>query len=1477
MARTEVKSHQIKDGQVKRPDLNTTETGEAVVRKVVAGTNVTLSSTGVDSGTGDVTVNVDLSSITVSSADKLTTARTISATGDASWSVTFDGSANVSSSLTLANSGATVGTYPKVTVDAKGRVTSGSSLSASDIPSLDASKITSGQLPILNGGTGASTESGARTNLGATTVGSNIFTLTNPSAIRFIRLNADNTVSALSDSDFRTAIGAGTGVGSVTSVGLSLPSIFNISNSPVTSSGTLTGSLATQTANVIFAGPTTGVDAAPTFRSLVAGDIPSLDASKITSGQLPILNGGTGASTDSGARTNLGATTVGSNLFTLTNPSAITFLRLNADNTVSALDAATFRTAIGAGTGGGSVTSVGLSLPGIFTVSNSPVTSSGTLTGALATQNANIVFAGPTTGVAAAPTFRSLVAGDIPSLDASKITSGQLGIANGGTGQSTAQTAINALTQVSAATNEHVLTKDTSTGNAIWKVAPVTAAITSLNALTGATQTFATGTSGTDFAISSAGTTHTFNIPSASASARGVVTTSAQTFAGIKTFSNGLDAGSSLITNVATPVSANDAATKSYVDAITFPMDVKNSCRVATTVNITIATALNSGDVIDGVTLADGDRVLVKNQNTASENGIYVVGATPARSNDANVSSEVTANMFVFVSEGSSQADTQWVLTTNDTITLGSTALTFAQFGAAPGTGLNTLNTLSTTSQTFATGTSGTDFAISSSGSTHTFNIPDASATARGVVTTGAQTLAGAKTFSSAPVLSSLTASLPLKLDASKNITSAAISIASGSTEITGTLPLTSGGTGATTNSGARTNLGATTVGSNLFTLTNPSAITFLRVNADNTVSSLNAADFRTAIGAGTGSGSVTSVGLSLPAIFTVSNSPVTSSGTLTGALATQNANIVFAGPTTGVAAAPTFRSLVAGDIPSLDASKITTGQIAIANGGTGASTAQTAINALTQVSSATNEYVLTKDTSTGNAVWKSIPAGSIPDASTTVSGLVNITTQTFGGVKTFNDGLTSNGNLTFTGTSRRILADFSNATIASRTLFQSSTTNGNTGVYVVPNGTSSTSAIITTGGSDTANANTFNFGNIGAEATIRASKTGTASFGPITFYTSDIERLRINANGAVGIGCTAAADAEFQVGGGHAFFDEAYYITFAGSGSNARRAFIRTATHGTEKGLIFGNFLTSNSTDTDRMTIRGDTGYVGVGVTSPVTPLHIHTTSGNTTLHLTNATTGTTISDGFSLVSEITSNDAFIVQRENANLIFRTDNTERLRITNSGNVGIGNTDPGFLLDCRSEVRLGNHRIRTDALELNERGTGDRNTYIDFHCSGNPNDLDFSARILRAPGVNGAMSIFSSGTGGISVTANTLGVNLAANGTTWASLSDERQKHIIEPIINGIEKVKTLRSVIGRYLIDPEETRRAFLIAQDVQAVLPEAISVSGDEEGTLYLQGVDVIPLLVSAIKELATKNEQLEQTLQLLITRVAALESAE
>jgi len=144
--------------------------------------------------------------------------------------------------------------------------------------------------------------------------------------------------------------------------------------------------------------------------------------------------------------------------------------------------------------------------------------------------------------------------------------------------------------------------------------------------------------------------------------------------------SGSVSLNSQKITSLATPTSDSDAATKAYVDAARSGLDVKQSVRVATTANIT----LSGTQTIDGVSIIAGDRVLVKDQSTASQNGIYDVSASGwSRSSDADSNTEVTAGMFTFVTEGSTNADSGWVLTTNDTITLGSTSLAFAQFSGA--------------------------------------------------------------------------------------------------------------------------------------------------------------------------------------------------------------------------------------------------------------------------------------------------------------------------------------------------------------------------------------------------------------------------------------------------------------------------------------------------------------------------------------------------------------------------------------------------------------------------------------------------------------------------------------------------------------------------------------------------------------------------------------------------------------------------
>ena len=154
------------------------------------------------------------------------------------------------------------------------------------------------------------------------------------------------------------------------------------------------------------------------------------------------------------------------------------------------------------------------------------------------------------------------------------------------------------------------------------------------------------------------------------------------------------------ITNLATPTADGDAASKSYVDGVSQGLDVKASCIAATTGNITIATALNNGDTLDGVSLSTNDRVLVKDQSSASENGIYIVGSSPARADDLAAGADA-AGMFTFVEKGTVNADNGFVCTSDKgSAVVGTNNLAFSQFSGAgqitAGDGLDkSANTLS--------------------------------------------------------------------------------------------------------------------------------------------------------------------------------------------------------------------------------------------------------------------------------------------------------------------------------------------------------------------------------------------------------------------------------------------------------------------------------------------------------------------------------------------------------------------------------------------------------------------------------------------------------------------------------------------------------------------------------------------------------------------------------------------------------------
>ena len=204
------------------------------------------------------------------------------------------------------------------------------------------------------------------------------------------------------------------------------------------------------------------------------------------------------------------------------------------------------------------------------------------------TRSANTILSGPTTGSAAAPTFRSLVAADIPTIAHTKISDFDTGVR----------------------TNR-------------------------LNELT---------------------------------APNGAVSVNSQK-----------------ITGLADPTADNDAANKGYVDGVAQGLDVKDSVKATTTSNGTLSSAFANGQTIDGVSLSTNDRILLKDQSTQTENGIYKVNASgaPSRVEDLDTGADA-AGAFVFVEQGTVNAENGFVCTSNKgSAVVGTNNLTFAQFSGA--------------------------------------------------------------------------------------------------------------------------------------------------------------------------------------------------------------------------------------------------------------------------------------------------------------------------------------------------------------------------------------------------------------------------------------------------------------------------------------------------------------------------------------------------------------------------------------------------------------------------------------------------------------------------------------------------------------------------------------------------------------------------------------------------------------------------
>ena len=292
-----------------------------------------------------------------------------------------------------------------------------------------------------------------------------------------------------------------------------------------------------------------------------------------------------------------------------------------------------------------------------------------------------------------------------------------------------------------------------------------------------------------------------------------------------------------------------------------------------------------------------------------------------------------------------------------------------------------------------------------------------------------------------------------------------------------------------------------------------------------------------------------------------------------------------------------------------------------------------------------------------------------------------------------------------------------------------------------------------------------------------------------------------------------------------------------------------------------------SDSSDATAITISSDEN-VGIGGTPVSTfsgydgaALHIQQSgtgsSVGSQVRLSSGSSGHAAGDG-SYMAHWGDSNLYIANQENANILFYTNGSERMRIGNDGRVFIGSSsavgtaDISYLGPAGSDTTL---QVmcpdNTPGREIQLRLTNNNSTYYGYGAA---------FRSVQGGGINSyTLYVETNATGG---------VYLSGGGTSWSSVSDERHKTIIEDIDNASQKVSTLRTVIGSFNDDPDSKRRPFLIAQDVQAVLPEAVDDTANPD-KLGLSYTDVIPLLTAAIKEQKAIIDDLK-------TRIETLENA-
>ena len=682
---------------------------------------------------------------------------------------------------------------------------------------------------------------------------------------------------------------------------------------------------------------------------------------------------------------------------------------------------------------------------------------------------------------------------------------------------------------------------------------------------------------------------------------------------------------------------------------------------------------------------------------------------------------------------------------------------------------------------------------------------------------------------------------------------------------------------GTTANAGTFTNVNATTIiattvnaTSGNFTNVSGNGVALTAINASNissgtidnartTASNANSASTivsRDADGS-FGANVITATFSGNAATLSAINASNISSGTIANARTTASssngASTIVQRDSGGNFAAATVTAAVIGDLSggsNINASNVSSGTIANAR-----TTANTSNSASTIVlRGASGEFAagaITGESFSGNGSAitainaSSISSGTIANARTNAtsangaSTLVvrdadgsfagNVITATnfsggFSGGAINATSITDSGNLTFTGTGNRITGDFSNATVANRVGFQTSTTNGQTGVIATPNGTGT--AVQFEVNSDSSGGTNASVGQLAlnsSEVRVASGIRGTGTYLPLTMYTGGSERLRIDTSGNVGIG-TSSPPFRLMV-----------------SGADNNGAF----------GLS-GN-MNANLPSTDGSSI------LAVGTNFSAGNAEVNYFHNNSTFVGTN---------GGHRFSQRTGASTYVdLFRTAQNLTqFYTGGTERMRIDSSGNVGIGTSSPGQKLQVAGNTVLN---------------AGGGNTYLEVVSGSSSIQLatDGSTQFIYGTGAvpltfstNAAerMRIHASGGVSIGTTTDPGANNLSVTGNVTAfAASDSKWKENIQDVPNALEIVTAIGSKTfdwtDEYVKSMGGEDSYFMrksdfgvVAQDVQKVFPAAVRTRKD--GTLAVDYEKLSTLAFAAIGQLLKRVEALE-----------------